>query len=202
MKRTPIENKCPLCKINKAMCFCDQVFRIDNKVKVTIIMHHREKHLTTNTANLATRVLMNSKIVQRGLMDHVFTYEDLKIEDDETAYYLFPHEDAMTLNEEFYQKHHNQKIHLIVPDGTWRQAKKVYGREESLQKIPCVKLPEGIRSEYRLRKSPREDGVCTYEAIAYALKEIDDENIFNEMMKIFRVMVNTFINARFTPPRD
>jgi DTW domain-containing protein YfiP len=201
-RRSPAESKCPNCRINKKLCFCESIKVINNNIFVTIIMHHREKHLTTNTATLTTKILSNSKIVLRGLPGKIFNFEDLNIENDETPYYLFPHEDAIIIDEKFVKDNKDKKIHLIVPDGTWSQAKKVYRREESLHHIKCVKLPDGIKSEYKLRKSPREDGVCTFEAISHSLKILESVDNHNQMMTMFNKMVQQFIKARYTFHND
>lgn len=201
-RRQPMEKRCPRCRINKKLCFCDHIVENENKVKVTIIMHHREEHLTTNTATLAIKTLKNSKIVLRGLPEKPFTYADLEIENDEIPLYLFPTDDAIEIGPEFLESVKGKKLHLIVPDGTWNQAKKVYRREHDLHQIQCVKIPMGITSQYRLRKAPREDGVCTYEAISYALKELESNELHEQLMKTFLKMVEQFITSRYTYPND
>jgi DTW domain-containing protein YfiP len=203
-RRSPDENRCPKCRIHKKLCFCDEIKTFNNNVKVTIIMHHREEHLTTNTATLATKLLINSKIVKRGLPDAPFMYDQLDIKEDEIPLYLFPHEASEVLEGEFLKSLENKKIHLIIPDGTWSQAKKVYRREHGFNDMKCVKLPEGITSNYKLRKTPRVDGVCTFEAISHALGFLESREMHLEMIKIFSIMVARFIKSRtsFHSPLD
>jgi DTW domain-containing protein YfiP len=176
--------------------------QFDNKVKVTIIMHHREKHLTTNTATLAIKTLKNSKLVMRGLPEKPFTIDQLELADDEIPFFLFPNEEAEVINEDFINRYKDKKLHLIVPDGTWSQAKKVYRREKSMHQIKCLKLPDGIKSVYKLRKTPREDGVCTFEAISHSLKLLESNELYINLMSIFQVMVERFIKARYTFHND
>jgi len=194
------EHKCPKCRINLKLCFCDSMIERDNQTAVTVLMHHRETHLNTSTAIVANRILKNSKIVLRGLPEKHFEYADLKIADDEIPYYLFPTDDAILLDDDFVKNHQGKKVHLIVPDGSWTQAKKVYRREKCLHHIPCVKLSTLRKSEYELRKSPREDGVCTFEAIAYALGAIESDKLEKEMIEVLKVMVDRFKRARYTYP--
>lgn len=198
------EHKCPKCRINLKLCFCDDMFEFENKTAITVLMHHRETHLNTSTAIVAERILKNSKIVLRGLPQKHFEYSDLGIAEDEVPYYLFPTDDALLLDESFVSNHNNlypeKKIHLIVPDGSWSQAKKVYRREKCLHHIKCVKLSTLKKSEYELRKSPREDGVCTFEAIAYALGAIESIQLENRMIEVLKIMVDRFKRARYTYP--
>lgn len=188
--------RCPKCRIHPAHCFCESIKVINNSIPVSIIMHHREDHLSSNTATLANSVLLNSKILRRGLLDRPFEYSQLDIKADELPLFLFPHETARVLDDAFLREIKNKKVHLVIPDGSWGQAKKVYRREHGLNGITCVKLPDGIKSCYRLRKSPREDGVCTFEAISHALKILESQELHDHMMSIFQVMVKHNIQAR------
>jgi DTW domain-containing protein YfiP len=158
-------------------------------------MHHREEHLTSNSATLAEKVLKNSKLFMRGLPEKPFSFEELNCQDDELPLFLYPHEDAIELNGENFSF---KKVHLIVPDGSWSQARKVYRREQGLSGIQCVKLPEGFTSEYQLRKTHITDGLSTFEAIAHALGIIDGSEVENKMMEIFRIMVARVLKSRTT----
>jgi hypothetical protein len=158
-------------------------------------MHHREKHLTSNTAKLAPLTLANAKIFQRGLPGNSFSLQDLDIKPDHRAIYLFPDEDAIVLDQDFLTTHPGP-YQLIVPDGTWNQAKKVRRREAGLSDILCVKLSDQVKGEYKLRKGVRDDGVCTFEAIAYALEILESREISQELLTIFRIMNERVAKSR------
>ncbi len=160
-------------------------------------MHHRERHLTSNTANLAKLVLPNCDISMRGHPEVSFTIESLKLTADETPIFLFPHEDAIDLTPEFVAENRDKKFHLIVPDGTWSQAVKTYRREPGLAGIQCVKLPPGAPGRYRLRKSSDENRLSTYEAIARALGILEeDSEVQKKMEMVFDTMVESVIRGR------
>ena len=196
-RRASAHKRCPRCRINETLCFCDCIHPFKTKSSVSIIMHHREKHLTSNTAILTKLVLEKCQIILRGLPGKLFDINELTISEDETPLYLFPHEGAIELTSEFVSTL-DKPVHLIVPDGTWSQTVKTYRRESSLSHIQCVKLPAGIKGNYRLRKSSdRENSVCTYEAIMHALAIIEnDQNILSKMEPVFDVMVERTIRGR------
>jgi DTW domain-containing protein YfiP len=160
-------------------------------------MHHREEHLTSNTATLATKILPQSKFFVRGIQETPFKFSDLNCSEDELPLYLYPHEDALTLSSLNFS-FTNKKIHLIVPDGSWTQARKVYRREPGMENIQCVKLPEGFTGEYLLRKTHIPEGLSTFEAIAHSLGIIESDLIEKRMMEVFRVMVSRVIKSRTT----
>lgn len=196
-RRATQGKRCLRCKIHKSMCFCDVIHDIPTKSRVSIIMHHRERHLTSNTANLAKLVLPQCEISMRGLPDKPFTVDSLNLSPNEIPLYLFPHEDAIDLNAEFVEANKDKIFHLIVPDGTWSQAVKFYRREPGLSGIQCVKLPPGEPGRYRLRKSSDENRLCTYEAIARALEILEgNSKLRQEMEVIFDTMVERIIRGR------
>jgi DTW domain-containing protein YfiP len=85
---------------------------------------------------------------------------------------------------------------LIVPDGTWRQASKVRKRLRGLDDVPCVTLPPGPPSRYRLRFESRDDGLATIEAIARAFGILEGSHIEEALLGVFGAMVERTLWAR------
>ncbi len=196
-RRSTIGKRCVRCKIHKTLCFCDIIREVHTKTRVSIIMHHRETHLTSNTANLAKLVLPNCEISLRGLPGKPFSAESLHLNPEEYPIYLFPHEEAVELNQDFMKEHSDKKFHLIIPDGTWSQAVKFYRREPGLAGIQCVKLPPGEPGRYKLRKSSDENRLSTYEAITRALDVLENqETLKRDMEEVFDTMVERVIRGR------
>jgi DTW domain-containing protein YfiP len=186
MGRLHSDHRCPKCKINELLCFCDLIPKIQLETKVLIIMHKAEVNLTSNTATLAKESLINSEIRLRGIENAPVKLDDL--DDEYENYVLFPSGNAEELNPGFRNKR-NKKIRLIIPDGSWSQAKKMIKREKQLINYPKVKLPEGPASNYRLRKEPTLESVSTFEAIARALGILEGEITQTELETIFNIMV-------------
>ncbi len=196
-RRSTEQKRCSHCRIHQTLCFCEFMIPIKSENRLSIIMHHREEFLTSNTATLAQKILSNSKLFRRGLQDSPFNFSQLDYNPEELTLYLYPHDDALELNNQNFS-FDKKKVHLIVPDGSWTQARKVYRREKGLENIQCVKLPEGLPGEYQLRKTHIEAGFSTYEAIARAYGIIENKDIENKMMEIFRIMVARVLKSRTT----
>jgi DTW domain-containing protein YfiP len=132
------------------------------------VMHHREMGLTSNTARLAAGCLSHCEIRIRGDLSQPMSGEGMKVPERESLL-LFPSEDAVELTPEFVAGLGRDAI-LVVPDGSWRQARKVPAREPAVAGMKRVKLPSGGGpSRYFLRREPNEWSVSTFEAIARAL---------------------------------
>lgn len=194
-RRSTHGKRCLRCRINHALCFCEHIVLHESLTRVSIIMHHREEHLTSNTAKLATMTLTNATIYPRGLPEDPFSLQKLHLEDQVLALYLFPDEDAEILDQTFLEKNPGP-YHLIIPDGTWNQAKKVRRREPGLSEIKCVKLADSVKGEYKLRRGVRDDGVCTFEAIAYALEILENSELSIDLLRQFRLMNDRVAKSR------
>ena len=151
-KRVAAEKRCSKCNLNQMWCICPLINEVENVSSfVSIIMHYREKHLTSNTASLLVKSLKNSDIVLRGLKD-LSVSDQFEFKVGYQPLYLFPHDDAAELTQDYLSSFQTDKFQLIIPDGTWSQAQKIKRREGFLKDIPCVKLPEQYKSQYGLRK--------------------------------------------------
>lgn len=188
-------NRCSNCRVNNHFCVCEFIKPFKIQTNVSLIVHVRELKLTSNTAQFAQKMLPeNAEVVIRGRMNDTFDGRPV-LERPGRALFLYPHEDALELNDEFLSKYPGP-YHLIVPDGNWQQARKVRQREEAFSSLPTVKLPAGITSEYGLRKALHPEWVSTYEAMAHALGILEGQHIREQLMDFFRIWVKRTEQAR------
>jgi DTW domain-containing protein YfiP len=187
--------------MRKELCLCESAAAckasLSFQTQITILMHHREQYLTTNTARLATLCIPNCDLYLRGRPNDPLQLSELIAEHSQPLF-LYPSENAHVLSKDYLEQF-KKPIQLIVPDGSWRQASKVANREIALQGIPRVTLPTGQISEYKLRREPKENGLATFEAIARALGIIEEESVHDALIEIFRVMVKRTLQSRGVP---
>jgi DTW domain-containing protein YfiP len=194
MRRGLSKYRCQGCEIRKPLCFCAHIPKIELQTQLIVIMHTAERVLTTNTARLAAKALTNSEIRVRGLIEKPIQAAGLK-HPQRHSLLLYPSEQAAELNEEFVSRL-SQPVTLIVPDGSWRQTRRMIIRETALHGIPHVTLPPGLRSEYRLRHQPHGDALCTFEAIARAIGVLESREAQSQMETLLRVMVERTLWTR------
>lgn len=84
---------------------------------------------------------------------------------------------------------------LIVPDGTWRNVRKIIQFSPVLKTLPHLSLPLGEPSQYRVRKTRETEAVSTIEAITRALTVLEPEHDFSPLIEPFTVMVEQQIQA-------
>jgi DTW domain-containing protein YfiP len=141
-----------------------------------------EARKPSNTGLLATRCLENSTVQIRHKRSGPLPAPP--IHEGELPLVLFPAADASPITDYASSPH---PIALIVPDGSWPQAR---AHQHLLRQHRCVTLPPLGPSEYRLRSEPQVGGLATFEAIARALRILDgNPEVSTAMLEVFRVMV-------------
>jgi DTW domain-containing protein YfiP len=126
------------------------------------------------------------------------------LSDDRQPLLLYPSEDALELTPEFVRSF-SKPFTLIVPDGSWKQARKVARREGFLRDVPHIKIRPRSPSRYRLRQEPNEQSLCTFEAIMMALGVLEGERgaeVEAGMNKLFTQMVERTLWSRGVLPAD
>ena len=198
-----LDRNCEYCFLPREVCLCSEArsfFEPFQKTKVLVILHVRELKLPTNTARLLGVCLENFQIKLRGLQALDRPEQRFNaIHDISEAYenlFLFPTEKAEVLTTEMVEKI-QKPIKLIVPDGNWKNCSKVFKRELLEGKVRPIKLVPTELSRYRLRKGPRPECLCTFEAVTEALRIIEPNlKLSQNMKKIFEIFVNRKLKAK------
>lgn len=180
--------RCPQCRINVPLCICASIKPFGVQTAVSLIVHVRELKLTSNSAQFIQLMLPeNARTFIRGKVFEDFSPDEIVAREGRPIF-LYPHEDAHELNENFLRDFPGP-YHLIVPDGNWHQARKVRKREDAFKQMLAVKLPAGITAEYYLRKAPQPEWVSTYESVAHALGVLEGKEVRDELLEFFRAWV-------------
>ncbi|XP_047331225.1 uncharacterized protein LOC124934763 [Impatiens glandulifera] len=105
---------------------------------------------------------------------------------------LFPSERAVGIQERRKIDGHKEVKNLIVLDGTWAKAKRMYKENPWLDLLPHLKLEMEMMSLYsEVRSQPRDGCLSTIESIVYALKGLGEETDhgLDELLQGFGSMV-------------
>lgn len=184
--------RCPRCWMERTACICDLLPRLATRTRVLIVMPWKESARSSNTGRLAHLALPNSEVRLRGQPQRPLDLSDLTAAADR-GLVLFPGPAARPL--EPLQPEDAPPL-LVVPDGTWRQARRVVKHERALAGFRQVRLPPGPPSRYRLRKPRRPGWLCTYEALARALDLLEGGGIEQALLPAFEAMVERTLRHR------
>jgi len=183
---------CPNCKLSAMFCYCTKLKLLKlKKTHVTIIRSYKERTISTNTARLAQNCIRPLDLYDRGFIDGELNDEILK--EDFQPVYLYPDESSVDI---FNFKNSSKPIQLIVPDGSWRQTKKIKRREPWLNNVPSVFIPGDYLSKFIVRKQKQLGYICTIEAINYALNALEDNFDLSLIEYNLNLLVDTHVKFR------
>jgi DTW domain-containing protein YfiP len=189
-----IKERCPICGASPTLCLCDAVPRIALKTKIVLIIHHRELSRNSNTGLLALRALVNSEVRIRGEGRDALDLGELLNTQYRTLLF-FPCATAVELDSTLASRD-ERPIQLIVPDGTWRQARKTLFRHPELRELPRVKIGAPDSSTYQLRAQSRPERMATLQAIAHGLGVIEGDPVKAQLMELYQTKVKRTLMGR------
>ncbi len=181
--------RCPQCTRPLAQCLCSLIPSLPSRTRVLVIQHPDEAKHALNTARFVALGLQNVQLIIAETLDSIEQYLQLQ---GYKACVLFPGEQAQELSA--YQTDQLPLL-LIVPDGTWRKARKILHCNPLLAALPRVTLPAGLTSRYRLRKAPIQESLATVEAVSYALNILEPEADFSPLLRPFEALIEGQIQA-------
>ncbi|MCB2252711.1 DTW domain-containing protein [Pseudomonas chlororaphis] len=183
--------QCPRCRRPKSHCLCPLIPRLDSRTRVLLLQHPSEVDHALNTARLAALGLNNAELIVGEVFDDL---PALLNPPGYQARLLFPAEDAQPLRA-YASEPDGQPLLLVVPDGTWRKARKLLHLNPLLAALPRVTLGAGAVSRYRLRKAPGPGALSTVEAIVQALQTLEAPTSFEPLLKPFEALIDGQIAA-------
>ncbi|WP_426133872.1 tRNA-uridine aminocarboxypropyltransferase [Pseudomonas sp. PWP3-1b2] len=181
--------QCSRCLRPVSHCLCPLIPNLDSRTRVLLLQHPSEVNHALNTARLAALGLKNAQLVVGEVFD------DLQTLLNPPGYQprlLFPADDAQPLNAYAASE---EPLLLVVPDGTWRKARKLLHLNPLLAALPRVTLAAGAVSRYRLRKAPGPGALSTVEAIVQALQVLEAPASFEPLLRPFEALIEGQIAA-------
>ncbi|WP_159972169.1 tRNA-uridine aminocarboxypropyltransferase [Pseudomonas sp. 8Z] len=180
---------CPRCQRPLSRCLCALIPDLDSQTRVLILQHPSETAHALNTARLAALGLRNAELQIGEVFDQLSQWLALP---GYRACLLFPGDEAIALQP---CQADELPLLLVVPDGTWRKARKLLHLNPLLAALPRVSLSAAPTSRYRLRKAPEAGALSTIEAVVSALETVEAPASFQALLRPFDALIDGQIAA-------
>lgn len=145
-----------------------------------------EEVISLASSNALANGFVVKKLQRKKLANKIEEHEEFEITVPRGSVLLFPSEQSVVVEGiDFKVKN------LIVLDGTWAKAKRMYSENPWLKLLPHLKLDLEKMSLYgEVRHQPKTGLLSTIESIVYALKAVgDNPEGLNELLNVFESMV-------------
>ncbi len=185
---------CVKCERPSRVCWCEYLPDppLELKRSVVLVLQH---------PNERKRSIRTAKMLEQGLGQHCLLFVRRKIlslditdklSPEEKSlrtwlshpgtHVLFPKDNAATPQELRNLGDRHQKIILVVLDGTWNEARKMYSWSPPLQKLPKLRLEVDVRSQFVVKTQPNDQCLSTVECVAHALAVLEDSDAIIEAL--------------------
>lgn len=181
--------RCVDCTRPLAHCLCHLIPSLPSRTRVLVIQHPDEAKHALNTARFVALGLQNAQLVIAETVDNLAQYLQLP---GYRPCVLFPGAEVQTLRAYTAEQ---KPLLLVVPDGTWRKARKILYANPLLAELPRVTLAPGLSSRYRLRKAPSAEALATVEAVTAALHTLEPDTDFHPLLRPFEALIEGQIQA-------
>lgn len=132
-------------------------------VNILILQHPNERAKYYSTAKLVQGAVINSQLL-RGVEFEQEVVE--RVLAGRNARLLFPGPDALDCEKVPL----DENATVVVIDGTWSEAGKIVRRNPVLASLPRISFARPLRSEYRIRRQPKEFCLSTVESVGHFLR--------------------------------
>ncbi len=177
-------SRCIRCRLFVHLCICAAAPKLAAlRTRVVLVLHSKELKRSSNTGLL----LKLSAELDVHVHGRIGERSDARQWIDEACYrpvVLYPSPTAIPLSRELALKD-PRPLALIVPDGTWGQARHMVKRIEGLSSWPRVTLPQAPEAMLRPRRQVTAERMSTYEALAQALGVLEDDRDQERRMQDF-----------------
>jgi len=173
------------------MCLCSLLTPIHNAVGVHVLQHPHERRHHIGTARLLRLGLADVRVHVLGQSGKSAASVPVDLPDG--AGLLYPSADARDLSTLTVSE---KPEHLVVIDGTWTHAHRVFRDNPWISAMPRYCLPAGEGSRYRIRPEPRLECLSTVESVVAALRILEPDLGGTEMLvSAFEAMIDAQIEA-------
>jgi DTW domain-containing protein YfiP len=169
-----------------AGCYCSALTPIVSRTRVVFLQHPRERRVAVGTCRMAHLALPNSELHVGVSFEGHARVEALAAEPRGRVAVLFPGGEAW----EAATPGDGPPRTVVVPDGTWSQARKLLSRNPTLGTLPRIGIAPARAGAYRIRTEPAAHCLSTVEAVAELLGQLEgDRGRFLSLLRPFQQMV-------------
>ena len=163
---------CPRCAYPQQSCVCCAINETGYQTQIVVLQHPSEVKHAKNTARLISLVAPETETIV-GETPKDFSAVRGRLLSNPNAVILFPTTTSLALDESMDTMPIDT---LIIIDGTWRKAKKIWLSNPWLHGMRVCHLKSPISSRYHIRSSRQPDGLASIEAAASALSQLGEGN--------------------------
>ena len=184
------------CRLIVQECICNDIAPFWTEHRLTLLTNKREEHIHSNTGRLLRLMLENNSLIYIGEKGWEEKIKEEIARSEYTPVIFFPvtpFSDGQEIVEE-----KGKPLNIIVLDTNWSSARRWLYKLGSME-IKKIGLRTVLPSKYYLRKQPKKENLCTFQAVTSLLYELGTENsgqATSHMNEMFTLWVKSMAKER------
>jgi len=193
--------RCERCLLTPRTCICDYRTQVVPRARFCLLTHKKEFYKPTNTGRLISDALAGTEILEWSRTEPCERLLELLADPTLAPCIVFPPaEDYAERMIETPVTDSGKTPLFIIPDGTWRQARRIFRHSRYLDGLPVISLNQLVDSRYHLRKKIEENQLCTAEVAIAMLQQIGDTHSADVLDAWFDIFNEHYRASRLSRP--
>jgi hypothetical protein len=195
--------RCPGCRVIFSHCLCALRPQVPTQAGMCLIMCDIEPLKPSNTGWLIADVVRETTAFGWSRTEVDPALLTLLADPQWEPYLVFPGEfvPAERVVTEVQVPFGKRPLFVLL-DATWPEARKMFRKSPYLNHLPVLSLQPEQLSRYRLRRSTRDDHLCTSEVAALCLALAGESHAAETLETYLDVFTNHYLNAKQSVPPD
>ncbi|MBU0588764.1 MAG: DTW domain-containing protein [Gammaproteobacteria bacterium] len=195
--------RCTHCRVIFSHCLCALRPQVATQAGMCLIMCDIEPLKPTNTGWLIADVVQDTFAFGWARTEVDPRLLALLADPQWDPYVVFPGEFSTTervVTE--VQTRPGKRPLFVLLDATWPEACKMFRKSPYLNHLPVLSLTPEKLSRYRLRRSKRDEHLCTSEVGALCMALAGEQHAADTLDAYLDVFTSHYLNAKLTKPMD
>ncbi len=191
--------RCGICQVAKAFCICHVKPQAGDSLSALLLLSENEVLKPSNTGRLIADVLSDTHVYQWSRTEPSFELIELLNNPDYFPVILFPEQyvdDTSRLASSPLRIEPGKKVLLILLDGSWREARRMFRRSPYLERFPVFSIQPEKLSEYVMRKSLNPNHLSTAEVASVAFEQLGYENESETLFHWFKAFQEAYLLSK------
>ncbi|MUH97821.1 DTW domain-containing protein [Aliivibrio fischeri] len=183
---------CLQCLKTKKACICEWITPISTDIELIILQHPTEAKRPLGTAKILSLSLANCRtFIGENFSEHS-ELNQLLADDSYHHQVLFLDNESQAIGTDKALLQKKQRVILL--DGTWKKAYKMWQLSTNLHSLSKVHLNTDLSGNYRVRKAPKDNALSTAEAGYHILTQLDNDCVASNNVEKFDSILTAFDN--------
>lgn len=187
------QTHCIDCGLASNWCCCSQILPTKSQIQIVLLLHENEPSRPTSTSKIILKTLPNAQSYTWKRNESPSSLIEQINNKNTDTWLLFPADrPELKARQQVLKIDHQRNTLIIVPDGTWKEVRKIVRKSPWLAGLPLLAFDPQTPSRYDLRRNPDTDHLCTAETVIELLKLGNDNTPAENLNHAFETFLTCY----------